>query len=102
MASSSCSKLHALLKKNFLIMKRNFCNFVAEVFFPIILMVLIYGIRKAFKIKYHYFNDEEESDVKYLSKRAIAFTESIDSTIATELHISPFLQLCYNYHTYAI
>jgi hypothetical protein len=77
-------------------MKRNFCTFIAEVFFPIILMVLIYGIRKAFKIKYHYFNDEEESDAKYLSKRAIAFTESIDSTIATELQKSPFLQLCYN------
>ena len=54
MASSSCSKLRALLKKNFLIMKRNFCTFIAEVFFPIILMVLIYGIRKVRKIIVNY------------------------------------------------
>ena len=75
MSSSSGSKLRALLKKNFIIMKRNFCTFIAEVFFPIILMVLIYGIRKAFKIKYHYFEDEEKNDASFLSTRAVKFSD---------------------------
>ena len=96
MASSSCSKLRALLKKNFLIMKRNFCTFIAEVFFPIILMVLIFGIRKAFKIKYHYFQDEEVNDAQFFLKRAVSFTESSESTIITKIPRSPFLKLCYD------
>ena len=95
MSSSSGSKLRALLKKNFIIMKRNFCTFIAEVFFPIILMVLIYGIRKAFKIKYHYFEDEEKNDANFLSTRAVKFSDSSNTIISSSLNTSPFLQICY-------
>ena len=94
MASSSCSKLRALLRKNFIIMKRNFCSFIAEVFFPIILMVLIYGIRKAFKIKYHYFEDEEKNDSNFLLTRAVKFSDPSNTVISSTLNTSPFLNIC--------
>lgn len=51
MASSNCWKLRALMQKNLNIMKRNVCGTIAEVFFPIILMILVLVIRKAFGIK---------------------------------------------------
>ena len=95
MASSSCSKLRALLKKNFIIMKRNFCTFIAEVFFPIILMVLIYGIRQAFKIKYHYFTDEEKNDSNFILTRGVKFSDLSNTMISSALYTSPFLNLCY-------
>ena len=51
MASSNCWKLRALMQKNLNIMKRNVCGTIAEVFFPIILMILVLVIRKALVLK---------------------------------------------------
>jgi hypothetical protein len=42
-------QLKALLKKNFILMKRNKCATCCEVFFTIILMIFIVMIRKAVK-----------------------------------------------------
>ena len=75
MASSNCWKLRALMQKNLNIMKRNVCGTIAEVFFPIILMILVLVIRKAFSVKKHYFNDEEKSDEEFTAKRSLAFID---------------------------
>ena len=68
MASSNCWKLRALMQKNLNIMKRNVCGTIAEVFFPIILMILVLVIRKAFGIKEHTFGEEEKSDPEFTKK----------------------------------
>ena len=75
MASSNCWKLRALMQKNLNIMKRNVCGTIAEVFFPIILMILVLVIRKAFGIKEHTFKDEESSDAEFTKKRSLAFID---------------------------
>ena len=59
MASSSSWKLRALMKKNLLIMKRNPCSTIFEIFFPIILLLLCYIIRLAFQLRKHYFDEME-------------------------------------------
>ena len=59
-SSSSSTKLKALLKKNITIMLRNCCTFVAEILFPIILMLIIFAIRQAFKVKTHKFEDKNQ------------------------------------------
>ena len=71
--SSSSTKLRALLKKNVTIMFRNCCTFIAEILFPVILMLIIYAIRQAFKVKTHKFEDEEENDDNYFKKRSAAY-----------------------------
>jgi hypothetical protein len=42
-------QLRALLKKNFILMKRNKCATCCEIFFTIILMIFIVMIRRAVK-----------------------------------------------------
>ena len=71
--SSSSTKLKALLKKNVTIMFRNCCTFIAEILFPVILMLIIYAIRQAFKVKTHKFEDEEGNDNEYISQRSVAY-----------------------------
>jgi hypothetical protein len=71
--SSSSTKLKALLKKNVTIMFRNCCTFIAEILFPVILMLIIYAIRQAFKVETHKFEDEEGNDNEYISQRSVAY-----------------------------
>ena len=80
MASSNCWKLRALMQKNLNIMKRNVCGTIAEVFFPIILMILVLVIRKAFKVKNHYFDEEEGDDPTFTLKRSLAFIDFSEGT----------------------
>jgi hypothetical protein len=47
---SKCWQLGALMKKNLILMKRNCCTTICEIFFPIILMLLLVGVRKAIKL----------------------------------------------------
>ena len=56
------------MQKNLNIMKRNVCGTIAEVFFPIILMILVLVIRKAFGIKKHYFKDEETDELTFTNR----------------------------------
>ena len=72
-SSSSSTKLKALLKKNITIMLRNCCTFVAEILFPIILMLIIFAIRQAFKVKTHKFEDEETNDDNFFEERSTAY-----------------------------
>ncbi len=47
---SNCSQLGALMKKNVILMKRSILATICEIFFPIILMLLLVLIRKAIQI----------------------------------------------------
>ena len=47
---SSCDQLQALMKKNFILMKRNCCATLCEMFFPIVLMLLLAVTKSLFKI----------------------------------------------------
>ncbi len=51
--------LKALLKKNFILMKRNYFVTICEIFAPMILMLLLYALRIAFKIEYTMGEDED-------------------------------------------
>lgn len=44
-------QLGALMKKNFILMKRSYCATLCEIFFPIILMILLVIIRRLIKIE---------------------------------------------------
>ena len=69
MSNTNSWKLRALIKKNFLILKRNIISTLFEILFPIILILLAYAIRKAFVLDKHEFNKEEESLEKYIKTK---------------------------------
>ena len=102
MASSTLWKLKALLKKNLLILKRNICSTIFEIFFPIILILLCLALKQAFKPKTYLYTDEEKGDDEYLkSKSALYYTNSApydlyqlkdDSNLG--LSIAPILKIC--------
>ena len=69
MSNSNSWKLRALIKKNFLILKRNIISTLFEILFPIILILLAYAIRKAFVLETYEFNKEEESLEKYIKTK---------------------------------
>ena len=72
MSSQNSWKLKALMKKNLLILKRNIISTLFEIFFPIILIVLSYAIRKAFLLETFYFSSEEGSIENYIQARSIS------------------------------
>ena len=47
---SSCDQLRALMTKNFILMKRNYCATACEVLFPIVLMVLLALVKSLFSV----------------------------------------------------
>lgn len=63
-------QLSALMKKNFILMKRNWCTSCCEIFFPIILMMLLVLVRKAFKIEDYTL--DKISDEDYIKKNSTA------------------------------
>ncbi len=79
MSGSDTSKLKALMKKNLNILKRNVFSTIAEIVFPILLMLIILIVRKAFGIKKHRFENEEVNDETFTLNRAIAY-ENFDSS----------------------
>ena len=66
MVSSYCWKLKALLKKNLILMKRNFLSTLFEIFFPSIIIIVILILRKAFSVDTHNFS--EEGDIENFIK----------------------------------
>ena len=69
MNSQNSWKLRALMKKNLLVLKRNIISTLFEIFFPIILILLSYAIRKAFILETFYFSSEEGSIENYIQIR---------------------------------
>ena len=102
MASSYCWKLKSLLKKNLILMKRNFLSTLFEIFFPIILMAVIIGLRKAFPVEIYTFSEEEKDLTTYIQNKSITTKTPIltdtnyDSASNTWLGLTviPPFQIC--------
>ena len=75
MSSSYAWKLRALLKKNLILMKRNFISTLFEIFFPSIIIVVILILRMAFSVDTHDFSEEGsiESFIKDKSMTSINY-----------------------------
>ena len=75
MSSSYAWKLRALLKKNLILMKRNFISTLFEIFFPSIIIVVTLILRKAFSVDTHDFSEEGsiESFIKDKSMTSINY-----------------------------
>ena len=69
--ASSYWKLKALMKKNLLEMRRNICSTLCEIFFPIILMLLIYALKSIFDINNYEFDLQEGSIQNYTKTRSV-------------------------------
>ena len=75
MASSSCWKLNALIKKNLLSMRRNIISTIAEIFFPMLLMIIVLIIRKVFDVKYYRFEKQEQTDDNFFYTKSTSFLD---------------------------
>ena len=93
MASSSSWKLRALLKKNLLIMRRNICSSIFEIFFPIALILLCYVIRQAFQLKKYYFKDEEKNIPTYITNTSSLYQNNYIAPTPPLNDIDPDLSL---------
>ena len=69
---NSCSKLKALIKKNILVLRRNKGTTFCEIFFPIILMIVLLIIRKAFTIDEFLFDKEEQTTENFIRRKSVA------------------------------
>ena len=70
--ASSLWKLNALMKKNLLEMKRNICSSICEIFFPIILMLLLYWLKTVFSINTYEFDTVEGTLENFIKKKSIS------------------------------
>ena len=92
MSNSNTWKLKALIKKNFLILKRNIVSTLFEILFPIILILLAYAIRKAFILETYEFDKEEKSLDEYIkNKSAVYFNR--DNLLLTYKYLFIFKKL---------
>ena len=77
MASSYFWKLHALIKKNLIIMKRNIFSTLFEIFFPILLFGVIIALREAFPIETYTFSEEEGNTEKFINDKSMTSIKDI-------------------------
>ena len=108
--ASSAWKLRALLKKNLLEMKRSIVSTLCEIFFPIILMALLYLLKTAFTIKDVDFESQEGSVQKFIKTRSVYNLDTIpyihwtindadpkyETPESYGMSILPFLSICNN------
>ena len=100
------AKLKALLKKNLLEMKRNLGSTLCQIFFPIILMLLLYWLKTLFDVETKEFDKEEGTVLQFMKKRGIAnsnyfnFLNESETYLDTSkiewngLSIVPALKIC--------
>ena len=98
---ASIWKLKALIKKNFLEMKRNLFSTFCEIFFPIILMLLILLLKSAFKVETKTFDLEEKNNFNFMEKHSIVnvnFSSDDYNTIETwnGMNYSEIFKICSN------
>ena len=81
MVSSSSWKLLALMKKNFLIMRRNYCSTIFEIFFPIVLILFCYIIRQPFQLEKIYFDEKEINIPTYITDTSLLYKDGYISPL---------------------
>ena len=82
-SSSYCWKLRALMKKNIILMKRNLISTLFEIFFPVILVVVILALKQAFNVVTYNFSEMEGSIEKYISDKSMS-SFNYDTSINTD------------------
>lgn len=91
--ASSIWKLKALMKKNLLEMRRNIISTLCEIFFPIILMLLLYALKSIFDINNYDFDSQEGSLQNFTEKRSVFNLDAfppMDTTNASNITIPDF------------
>ena len=101
---SSCSKLRGLIKKNLLILKRNKITTLCEIFFPIILMLLMYLVRDSFLILEYTYEEDEKNTNNFISRCSVANVDINNTEIIADksnnslywnnLSLIPALSIC--------
>jgi len=93
---SSFWKLKALVKKNYLEMKRNIFSTLLEIFLPIFLIVLFYILKTAYDIDNIDFIKEEKNDQEFIKKHSfiISNNETDDLNLTYKLSFFPLFENC--------
>ena len=109
METGNLWKLKALMKKNILILKRNIVSTLFEILFPIILILLVYAIRKAFTLETFEFEDQEISLENYIQNKSVSNFDGIIGSASPDsktrtfvwegLSILPALRICSQFNT---
>ena len=71
-------KLRALLKKNFYEMKRNILSTLIEIFFPIIVVLLFYALKRIYDIENKEFSIQEGSIQNFTKMRSVYNLDRFD------------------------
>ena len=77
-------QLKALMKKNFIMMRRNPCVACCEIFFPIILMIFIVLIRRAFTIKEYNLEYTDEEFIKNNGTAYVSLEDKVSLNTITK------------------
>ena len=109
METGNLWKLKALMKKNILILKRNIVSTLFEVLFPIVLILLVYAIRKAFTLETFDFETQEISLENYIKNKSVSNFDGIIGSASIDLEtktysweglsILPALRICSQYNS---
>ena len=100
---SSFSKLKALMRKNLLVLKRNKGTTCCEILYPIIIMIILLILRKAFSIDKYDFETEENNTENFIRQKSVANVDFFHPDINTTdnitfswngLTILPALYIC--------
>ena len=78
MAALFFRKLHALMRKNLILMRRNILSTLFEIFFPIILFCLIIILRKAFPIANLSFEEFDHNITYFMENKSIISSIDLD------------------------
>ena len=71
MASSFYMKLKTLIRKNLILMKRNFLSTLFEIFFPICMFCLIIVLRQVLTRETEHFENRESNTKNYTQRYAM-------------------------------
>jgi hypothetical protein len=72
---SQCWQLKALMKKNYILMKRSCCASICEIFFPVFLMLMISLIRRSIKKEELLLNETDDQFLKTNSTALVHYKE---------------------------
>ena len=92
MASSFCQKLRVLMKKNMLIMKRNLIQTLLELIFPVLLFLLIIGLRQIFNRDSHPFEELDGTLDHFMANKTILSSVGFNKVVVKS-YLDPTLNL---------
>ena len=84
------SHLIALLKKNLLIFKSTFILTAIEIFSPIVVMLLLWGLKTCFDIE----NLDMRDDLDYIVNNSSLLTNKYETIVEYKISYRGFIYLC--------